>query len=102
MIALESLKHSIIYLRKEIDTVRTGIVDERSIVSLTFDNSVLQRTKMDSDFGYFFSKRDMLLDDCSFNQHEMDDNRDALVLFCQQFAFAPDMAGPCASLITCR
>ena len=44
----------------------------------------------------------MLLDDCAYNQHELDDNRDALVLYCQQFAFAPDMVGPCAQLITCR
>lgn len=36
MIALEALKHSIIFLRKEIDSMRAGIVDERKLVSDTF------------------------------------------------------------------
>mmetsp|Transcript_40322 Transcript_40322/g.52800 ORF Transcript_40322/g.52800 Transcript_40322/m.52800 type:complete len:95 (+) Transcript_40322:527-811(+) len=48
------------------------------------------------------AKRTMLQDECQYMQHEIDDNRDALVLYCQQFAFAPDMVGPCSRLLTCN
>ena len=33
---------------------------------------------------------------------QLDENRDALVLWCQQFAFAPEMNQACSSILTCR
>merc|ERR1719361_3129342 len=34
-------------------------------------------------------------------QYAIDEDRDVLVLFCQQFAFAADMVGACADILTC-
>jgi len=34
-------------------------------------------------------------------QETLDEDRALLVLYCQQFAFAVDMVGPCADLLTC-
>lgn len=38
---------------------------------------------------------------CQTVEVSMNLNRDALRLYCQQFAFAPEMVGPCAELLTC-
>merc|ERR1712060_97910 len=39
---------------------------------------------------------------CRWHQDELDEDRDFLVLHCQQFAFATDMVGACADILTCR
>ena len=44
----------------------------------------------------------LLTNACRNAQRDLDENKAALVLYCQQFAFAPDMVGPCAELLTCR
>ena len=44
----------------------------------------------------------ILQDKCYYNQHQIDDNRHALWLYCQQFAFAPDMVGACGSVLSCK
>ena len=38
---------------------------------------------------------------CRRCQNALDEDRDALVLYCQQFAFASDMVGACADVLTC-
>ena len=43
-----------------------------------------------------------LQDTCRYTQHELDTNKDALILFCQQFAFAHAMVPACSALLTCR
>merc|ERR1712032_491553 len=43
-----------------------------------------------------------LMRTCRQCQEELEENRDVLVLHCQQFAFAKDMVGPCADILTCR
>ena len=95
MIALEALKQTIVFLRKEVDTLREGLVQERDFLSNTVSTSKTQLEAIVKDLTFFMAKRDMLDDECAYMQHELDDNRDALTLYCQQFAFAPDLVGPC-------
>lgn len=38
---------------------------------------------------------------CASVQSVLDLNRDALRLYCQQFAFAPEMVAPCAEILSC-
>ena len=34
-------------------------------------------------------------------QARLDEDRDFLVLYCQQYAFSADMVGACADILTC-
>ena len=43
-----------------------------------------------------------LEDKCHSIEHQLSENRDALVLYCQQFSFATEMVRPCADVLTCR
>ena len=56
---------------------------------------------MITTFDAYASRVTNMLDACHDADHLIDENRNALVLYCQQFAFAPEMPGPCASLLTC-
>ena len=39
---------------------------------------------------------------CHSKEDEMHLNRQALVLYCQQFAFSPMMVAPCEAMLNCR
>ena len=42
-----------------------------------------------------------LYDEARTAEHALHENRQALVLYCQQFAFAPEMVDPCHDLLKC-
>lgn len=44
----------------------------------------------------------VLQDKCRYSQHALDKKKDALILYCQQFAFAHDMVPVCAEICNCR
>jgi len=56
---------------------------------------------MITTFDAYANRVTNMLDACHNADHMIDENRRALVLYCQQFAFAPEMAGPCANLLIC-
>lgn len=37
-----------------------------------------------------------------YAERDLTDVRNMLVLYCQQFAFAPKMNAPCAALLNCK
>lgn len=39
--------------------------------------------------------------ECRYCEARLTEDRDALVLYCQQFAWANDMIGACADILTC-
>ena len=41
-------------------------------------------------------------DKCRYADHDISEVRNMLVLYCQQFAFAPTMVPQCAALLTCK
>ena len=83
MISLEGLKQSIVYMRTDIDKIRDGIVAEAARMKEIEVTTRAQLDKLEEDLSYFNAKRALLFDDAAYVQHEMDDNRDAMVLFCQ-------------------
>ena len=54
------------------------------------------------DFSAAWASIDHLQEKCQYSQHDLDDNRQALVLYCQQFAFAPDMVPACKEILSCN
>lgn len=54
-----------------------------------------------TDFSAAWSLIDNLQGQCQYAQHDLDDNKQALILYCQQFAFAPEMVPACAGILTC-
>jgi len=89
-------------MRSDIDSVRDSMVAEVGRMEHLLLGSSANSKKLEEDLHYFFHRRDDLYDEAAFVQHDLDDNRDALILFCQQFAFAQDMATPCRALLTCN
>ena len=44
---------------------------------------------------------DLALGKCRNCEKDLIENRNMLILYCQQFAFAPEMVPECAALLTC-
>ena len=101
MIALEALKQSIVYSRDDVNNLRAKILSERSKFQTIGQATTLQMQDLAQNLQHFSVKRDKLFNEAAYSQHELDDNMEALVLYCHQFAFAPKMIGPCAKLLSC-
>ena len=52
-----------------------------------------------TDFMGLITRVGQLQNRCRHAQHELHDNERALILYCQQFAFAPEMVQPCFGLL---
>jgi len=67
------------------------------------NNAMLQRQASDTFNAVYEIDRQMydVLYTCQTVEVALQLNRDALRLYCQQFAFAPVMVAPCAELLTC-
>ena len=104
MVALEALREALVDLDHEIDDLDDCISHNDEDISEN-DEGV-----RDNDYGIRENDEEIsdqenrierLQRDCRRSQDELDEDRDVLVLYCQQYAFAPDMVGACADILTC-
>ena len=105
MVALEALREALVDVDRDIDDLDDCISDNDHRIS---DN---EGRIYDNDHG--IEDNDDEIEDqqkrverlqrqCRRCQNAIDEDRDALVLYCQQFAFATDMVGACADVLTCN
>lgn len=105
MVALEAIREALVDLDHDIDDLEDCISDNDSGIDHNHDGIDL------NDHG--IDENDEELDDQNYRlkrilkqmrrgQGALDEDRDALVLYCQQFAFAPDMVAACADILTCN
>ena len=105
MIALEAIREALVDLDYEIDHLEDCIDDNNYRIHDNYD------AIKDNDWG--IDENDREIDDqryrlkrlqkqCRYCDARLWEDRDALVLYCQQFAFAKDMVGACADILTCR
>ena len=102
MVALEALKTSTAYLLDDIHTIKNRITSAQHSVEVENNSDVWQLME-DSNALTISTTHDVdhMMGVCRDNQQLLSENKGALILFCQQFAFAPEMAEQCAALLTC-
>ena len=105
MIALEGL-------RKELQDAFVELYDielliygntedwEENLLSLS-DNSDSVHTNRHNFAGLQERVHEMQAT-CAWTQSELDEQRSALILYCQQFAYAPEMTRHCKPILECR
>merc|ERR1719464_38768 len=105
MVALEALREELVHLDHDIDDLYDCIDHNDSDISEN-DKYINHNDHEISDNDHEIHDQEDRVEDlqyrCKRAQHELDEDRDFLVLHCQQFAFATDMVGACADILTCR
>ena len=105
MVALEALREELVHLDHDIDDLDDCIDHNDSDISEN-DKYINHNDHEISDNDHEIHDQEDRVEDlqyrCKRAQHELDEDRDFLVLHCQQFAFATDMVGACADILTCR
>merc|ERR1712060_902564 len=104
MVALEALREDLVHLDHDIDDLDDCISHCEHDCSEN-DECIANNDHGISDNDHEISDQEhrveRLCRKCRKHQRELDEDRDFLVLHCQQFAFAKDMVGACADILTC-
>ena len=104
MVALEALREDLVTLDRDIDRLEDCISDN--------DDGIDDNDRGVDKNDHHISENDEEIEDqqrrakylakrCRRCQEALDTDRDFLVLYCQQFAFAADLVGACADVLTC-
>ena len=105
MIALEALREDLVHLDHDIDDLDDCISHNDEDISEN-DHGIAHNDAGISDNDHEISDQEHRVERCQRacrrHQDELDEDRDFLVLHCQQFAFAKDLVGACADILTCR
>ena len=107
MIALEAMRDALVDLDHDIDNLEDCVSSNDDGIADNFDHI------QDNDYRVGISKNDDEIHDQDYRIRHLQDlcrdcdrtlreDREFLVLHCQQFAFASDMVGACADILTCR
>ena len=104
MVALEALREALVDLDRDIDDLDDCISDNDEDISA--NDSCIERNdydiqENDDEISDQENQVSRLQRQCRRCQEDLDEDRDALVLYCQQFAFAKDMVGACSDILTC-
>merc|ERR1712037_720181 len=105
MVSLEAVREALVDLDYSIDRVEDCISDNAHDIyendhGISDNDKGIDYNDQEIDDQRYRLKR--LQKDCRYCDDRLWEDRDALVLYCQQFAFAKDMVGPCAEILTCR
>ena len=104
MIALEAIREALVKLDTEITALEGCIESNSGVIGTNWgDIDANDRVIIENDeqLAIQHERLEALQWRCINCQVRLDDNRALLVLYCQQFAFAVDMVGPCADILTC-
>ena len=104
MVALEALREELVHIDHDIDDLDDCISHNDEDISEN-DHGIAHNHEEIEDNEHEISDQEHRVERacraCRRLQHELDEERDFLILHCQQFAFAPDMVGACADILTC-
>ena len=104
MVSLEAMREALVELDHDIDDLESCISDNNDGIDANHygihenDSGISDN---DHEIDHQQDRVDRLQRQCRDCQERLDVDRDFLVLHCQQFAFAPDMVGACADILTC-
>jgi hypothetical protein len=104
MVALEAIREILVDLDYEIDNLEDHISENDDRIRDNDegidrnDDGIAENDAEISDQEYRVKR---LNKRCQRYQARLEEDRQFLELHCQQFAFAPDMVGACADILTC-
>ena len=104
MIALEALKNEVHDITEKLSYIVSHIDQNTHVIEVNSAALATNNQNLNEMFATYNHDQDILhhLQDVAHeSEYAIYENRHALVLYCQQFAFAPEMAGPCADLLSC-
>ena len=105
MVALEAMRLAMIQLQTDVQTLEDCIPPNDTRIAENLTEIGINRsgiTANDHRINQQEAWVEILQDRCYYCQNHLDTDKAALILYCQQFAFAPDMVGQCAQLLSCR
>ena len=105
MVALEALREELVHLDADIDDLDDCISHNDDDISENdegIDHNDHGISENDAEISDQEHRVERCQRACRRSQEELDEDRDFLVLHCQQFAFAVDMVGACADILTCK
>ena len=105
MVSLEALREGLVDLDYEIDDLYDCISDNDSEIEINQhgiehnDEGIEENEEEIDDQRRRISRAQKKCRRC---QAANDEDRDFLIMYCQQFAFSPDMVGACADILVCK
>jgi len=100
LVALEALKESLSYAAYDVHDLGQSIQTQFERISDNAMDIYENLAFATKTFGETETRVHDLQDRCHHTQAELNDNKDTLILYCQQFAFAPEMVPQCAQVLT--
>lgn len=100
MVALEALKTSITFLNEDVYKLQKFIKNQYLGLKTTAYEVEIHETSV--QFEKIIVDIRAIQDYCMYAEHDLFEARNMLVLYCQQFAFAPQMVEQCAALLSCK
>lgn len=105
LIALEALKNSVHDLEHDLHEIEHTIAHTSLVIGVNYQRIVENNLTLDHTIdgvNAAIGRLEILHDEVRHSEQAIEENRAALVLYCQQFAFTGEMVGPCADLLSCR
>ena len=103
LVALEAMKDYVSGISHDISRIDSSNAEHAHRISSNEKDIYDNVTAASGPEVYEAQQRiEHLQDACAAAEYELVDNRNALVLYCQQFAFASYMVAPCAEILSCK
>ena len=102
MIALEGLRDAVMRLEYELQDLLTCQREFAHNWEIILDNLWNSKEPWQEELSLQRKRVDRLNRICQYQEGKLNEERDFLELYCQQYAFAGDMVSACADIMTCR
>lgn len=105
MVSLEAIREALVDLDYNIDYLEDCVDENQNDIDRNHygindnDDAIDYNDRAIDDQRYQLKR---LQKQCRYCDARLWEDRDFLVLYCQQFAYAKDMVGACADILTCR
>ena len=102
MVALESMKEGVSYGSIDVNNLNEQIADQKKRID---DNAydIFESMKVLGENLQSASVRvSEVQAKCQYTHHDIHDAKDVLILYCQQFAYSPEIVPACAQILTCK
>ena len=104
MVTLEAVKQMVGELQVDLAWLQDKIAHTLHVTELNSAKIAANNVSISGNVNWVddeYSRTHALMDECRHSDVALYENRNALALYCQQFAFAPEMVGPCRELLSC-
>ena len=102
MIALEGMREGLIKLEYELKDLLGCQKEFEHNYAIILDNLWNAKEPWKEEIRLQNRRIERLQSACQYEQRVLDEDRAFLELYCQQYAFAGDMVGACADILTCK